>query len=277
MPTSRSLRVNRPEAGASLLEFLSRRLGLSHKQAKRLLDARSVFVNRRRVWMARHALEAGDVVEVPDVPPARRAAATIPVLFEDEHCLVVDKPPGLTSAGPGSVEEQLRRRHGSEATAVHRLDRDTSGCNLFARSAAARERLVALFGGHDLQKVYRAIALGRVPEDLHLLRSAVDNLEAVTRIRLLRAGAAASYLEAMPETGRTHQIRIHLQKAGHPLAGDRVYATREVDADVLRALPRQMLHAWRLRWVHPFTGATIGVEAPLPADFREALRALRLA
>lgn len=271
-----SFRVNRSEQGLTLLDYLAARLSLSRKQAKHLLDDRAVFVNRRRVWMARHPLQAGDVVEAPGQRAPAARSADVRVLYADDHLLVADKPAGITTNGPGGLEELLARGPAPGALAVHRLDRDTTGCNLFARSEAARQKMVALFESHGMEKAYRAIAVGRLSEARTRVESPVDHLEAVTHLRVLKALDAATYLEARPETGRTHQIRVHLKELHHPLAGDRVYLTRELTTDVLRQLPRQMLHAARLTWTCPWTGRDMRVEAPLPRDFRDALRALRL-
>lgn len=276
MASLASHRVNRAENGWSLLDFLAARLGISRKQAKRLLDERVVFVNRRRVWMARHPLQAGDVVETPASARPAKPPAAVALLYEDEHALVVNKPAGVTSNGPGGLEERLQRQGTAGAVAVHRLDRDTTGCNLFAKSSGDRERLVRLFEEREVRKTYRAIAVGRISEHRTRVDEPVDNLEAVTHLRILRATDAATYVEARPETGRTHQIRMHLKAIGHPLAGDRVYLTRELADDALRQAPRQMLHASRITWTCPWSGRAVNVEAPLPPDFRDVLRALRL-
>jgi len=271
-----SFQVNRAEQGLTLVEYLAARLSISRKQAKRLLDERSVFVNHRRVWMARHPLDSGDIVEAPGQRPKAPPRPELSILYADEHVLVADKPVGLTSVGPGGLEEMVGRGPAPGALAVHRLDRDTSGCNIFARTEDGRARFVQLFEEHQVEKTYRAIAVGRISESRQRVEEPVDNLEAVTHLRILKAMDKATYLEARPETGRTHQIRVHLKAIGHPLAGDRVYLTRELENDALRHMPRQMLHAWQLKWTCPWTGQALKVEAPLPRDFREALRALRL-
>ncbi len=250
------------------------RLGISRKQAKRLLDERRVFVNRRRVWIAHHNVRSGDEIEVAQ--PAARAPDALRILYEDPSCIVVDKPAGLDSVGPDSAESRLRALR-PEIQPVHRLDRDTSGCLIFARSDAARTSLEKQFEERSVEKVYQAIAAGPFPDTLKRVEKPVDGLTALTEFRLLRRTAVASLIEARPHTGRTHQIRAHLQAAGHPLAGDRAYATRAVKEDVLRHLPRHMLHAWRMSWRDPATGEHRKAQAALPADFREALVALKLA
>ncbi len=280
MPPSHLLIVRQPERGTTLQDFLARRLGVSRNQAKRLLDDRGVFVNRRRVWMARHELRTGDEVEVP--PPAAvesRAAARprpLRVLLEEDDYLVVDKPAGILSTGADSVEERLRSIH-PEILTVHRLDRDTTGCLLFARTPEMQAALEKEFEERRVEKTYLAIAIGLFPPHLTRVERPIGGLTALTEFKVLRRNPTASYIEAKPRTGRTHQIRAHLQYAGFPLAGDRAYLSRAVEDDWLRHAPRQMLHAWRLNWKHPVTGAIKRVQAPLPQDFRHALVALRLA
>jgi len=266
----------RPEQAGELIAVLSKAQGLSRRAAKRLLDERRVFVNGRRVWMARHALRPGDVVEVQ--PPGALAADTLAVLAEAEPYLIVDKPAGCTTNEDGrSVEARLRRRRNEDDwTAVHRLDRDTSGCLLFARTPEAARRLIPLFRERRVEKVYWAIVLGAFPASLRRIAAPIAGEPAVTRLRVLARGNGASLLEARIETGRTHQIRRHLWQVGHPVAGDRTYGTSRALDERSRALPRQMLHARRLAFTHPDTGRLVAAESPAPADFRAALRSYQL-
>jgi 23S rRNA pseudouridine1911/1915/1917 synthase len=281
MNTSAKWKIGRVEQGQPLLEVVTHHLGMSKKQAKRLLDARSVFVNHRRVWMARHPLQVGDEVEVvgfrPPSAPARPAAPPrLRILRETAAWLAVDKPAGLLTNGPDSLESLLRAQRQEPALeAVHRLDRDTTGCILFARHAQSRATLLALFEGHAVRKTYVAIVQGAFPSHLLRVDKRLDGLEAVTDFRVRDANARASLVEARPQTGRTHQLRLHVRAVGHPLAGDRTYATGELGNEALRRLPRQMLHAWRLAWTDA-AGEEIKIEAPWPADFQQALRSLGL-
>jgi 23S rRNA pseudouridine1911/1915/1917 synthase len=280
--TPRAFAVDRAAAGASLDAFLAAAAGVSRKQAKRWLDTRAVFVNGRRVWMAHHRLAADDRVELatPAAEPGPRAAgdaAPVAVLHEDPHYLVVDKPAGWLSNGPGSLEERLRRERPEPGlVAVHRLDRDTTGCFLFARSEEARRAAVEVFRRREVGKVYEAIVLGSFPRGVRTFAQPVDGQAASTEVTLLRAGPAASLVEVRIGTGRTHQIRVHLLGAGHPVAGDKAYGTSRALPAALRAVPRQMLHARRLRLVHPLGGPPVVAEAPRPHDFAETLHRLRL-
>lgn len=259
-----------------LIAFLSARLGASRRAAKRLLDERGVFVNGRRVWMARHRLRPGDDVRLQ--AGIRLIAERAPaVLLETSGALVVDKPAGrLSNEGDGSVEALMRTaRNEPGLRAVHRLDRDTTGCLWLARSEADWAAAVEAFRGLRVRKVYEAIVVGRYPRASDVLDQPVDGQTARTLVERLSANERASRLRLTLETGRTHQIRKHLLAAGHPVAGDRHYgASRALDRE-FRLLPRQMLHAFELEAVLA-DGTPLRARAPLPPDFRSALRVFGL-
>lgn len=274
---NRPLTVSAAEAGTPLDLFLARRLAISRKQAKRLLDERLVFVNRRRIWMARHPLEPEDCVEIPSLAAPTAGATAIPVLYRDADYLVAAKPAGLASNGDGSVEERLQRELRLPALeAVHRLDRDTTGCLWCSLNASARAIATALFKEKAVTKTYHAIAGGRVPAAGLTITDPIDGLPAVTHVKLLSGNPVASHVKILIETGRTHQIRKHMASVRHPVLGDRSYLTREIEEPRVRQVPRQMLHASGLAFPHPKTGQTIRVKAPLPADFKRVLRTLGL-
>ena len=266
------------DSGKTLQEFLAAHLGISKGKAKDLLDLRIVFVNGRRVWMAKHELKARDKIEVQLATTPTAVAQRMPkILFQDADLLVVDKPAGLLANGPGSVEELLRTKLAlPELEVVHRLDRDTSGCLLLAKNLAMRDKLVALFGQREVTKVYHAIAAGRVPDDIHEIRTPVEGEPALSRLERLDANPQASHLKVNIETGRTHQIRRHLLQIHHPVLGDKQYGGRFQPAGHQAEIPRQMLHSAVLVFPHPATGAQVRCVATLPADFRGCLRSLRL-
>jgi len=214
--------------------------------------------------------------------PRTRLSASIPILFRDARLVVVDKPAGVLSV-PELPE--LLARQGIEALPVHRLDRDVSGALILALDEQTRAALEALFRERAVQKTYWALAQGivrppqgawRFPilEDGPLARVSALGLKSETRYRTLEALPAASVLEIDLVTGRKNQIRLHAAHAGFPLAGERKYA-RGKDASVRFRSRRVALHAWRLEFAHPHTGATLKVESPLPADLRELLERTR--
>ena len=263
-----------------LLIILAACLSLSRRGAKNLLDERLVFVNGRRIWMAKHLLQLRDVVEVlPDALAVRaNAGAPIRLLLDDPLFLVADKPPRLLTTGEKSLEIRLRDQLGLPALrAVHRLDKDTSGCVLFAKNEATRQALVAQFEAGRVRKLYHALVAGNLPTPTMDIRLHVDHLPAVSHVRQVSAQSKAprcAHVTVAIETGRTHQIRIHLHHVGDPILGDRQYFSA-LSAD-FPEVPRQMLHASELRFVHPQSGKPVAAASPLPKDFRDWLRNLRL-
>ncbi|MBU0715837.1 MAG: RluA family pseudouridine synthase [Verrucomicrobia bacterium] len=272
------LKVRLSDHGANLLVFLAAHLQLSNHKAKALLDARRVFVNGQRIWMARHRLDPGDCVEIQeaDSPSGfthRPVVSREAVLYESSDYLIANKPAGILANGPKSLEFGLRRLLGKPAlTAVHRLDRDTSGCLLFAQNAEAETRIRPLFVQHRLRKMYHAIVSGFVPDPEQEITHPIDHRNARTLVRTLDANKRASHLWIELETGRTHQIRRHLVAIGHPLIGDQQYATRREVSPQERTIRRQMLHAYELAFRHPVTGKPVHAKAPLPDDFTACLR-----
>ncbi len=264
--------VSNEEKGITLLDFLSQRLGISRNAAKGLLNARHVFVNRKRIWMARHPLRARDVIEIVphDSRPTGRSIAT---LYEDDDYLVVNKPAATLSNGPRSLEERLQRQAQSNwPCCVHRLDKDTTGCLLLARHEDALEQAMQVFKRHDLNKVYRALVMGTVTPEEQTITSPIGAENAVSHVRVLDSNREASHVSVRIETGRTHQIRKHLAGLGHPVIGDRQYGSRSRHSEKLTNVGRQMLHAYGLQLKSPISGQLIRAKAPLPHDFRRTMR-----
>ncbi|MDA1259092.1 MAG: RluA family pseudouridine synthase [Planctomycetota bacterium] len=210
-------------------------------------------------------------------------AASVRLLYEDEHLLVADKPAGkLSVPAPGVEARSLLddlRAAGKHPLPVHRLDRETSGAILFARDPETRAALEEMFRTRSVDKTYWAMASGRFREPQGVYsyrmleergRSAVNprGQEAETRWRVLAAHSVATELEIELVTGRTNQIRVHCAHAGHPLIGERKYARGKASPLPLRSR-RVALHAWRLSFAHPRGGARVEVEAPLPEDLLE--------
>jgi len=272
----RLLKVAADGRSMELLAFLADGLKISRRRAKHLLDERRVYVNRRRVWMARHHLQPGDLVEVQSVAPEQ---PTFPpqLLFEDEDLVVVDKPAGLLAVGRESLESRMRaQRRYTALRAVHRLDADTSGCMILACNLQAAERLRTEFKRRRVTKRYRAIVIGRVRGLQRKLDWDLDGRSGTSYVKVIVRGEHASLVEVETHSGRLHQVRRHLALAGYPVAGDRVYATGSIALEALRALPRQMLHAEFIAFRHPTKGIPVECRAPLPTDFRSSLEVLGL-
>ncbi len=271
--------VTPSEQGQELIAFLAGKLDVSRRRAKELLDRRNVFINDRRVWMARHTLKAGDSVAafLDDTPTeSRPIPSPLRILFTDGRYLVADKPPGLLSNGPDSVESRLREQTAKPAIrAVHRLDRDTSGCLLFAETDDLFARMVEQFRAERIGKIYHALVAGTIATDT-VIEKPLDNLKAVTRLHVLDSNRLASHVQVKIETGRTHQIRKHLSMIRHPVLGDREYGTSGPQNEAYQGISRHMLHAARLEYPDPETGIPVRVESPLPGDIRAVMKRMEL-
>jgi 23S rRNA pseudouridine1911/1915/1917 synthase len=277
---------------------------LSRRRARDVIEKGQVTVAGQTV------LEPGLLVEPaaaitwdPNLKARSRVRSSLPLLHEDDDVLVVDKPAGLLAVptAPDAPDEdtalarvqayvaRLRPRR-PYVGVVHRLDRDTSGALAFALSPPARSGLRDLFRAHRMERRYAALVEGVPPTDEGQIDAPIYDVYEAGRRRLARPGEpahdartrwrvverfrAGALLEVELETGRQHQIRLHLAHLGLPIVGDPVYG-REARRRVSAA--RQMLHARHLAFVHPLTGVRVAAESPLPADFREALAALRRA
>jgi len=293
-------------AGMRLDQVLSRLLPeYSRSRLQNWVDAGSVLVDGK-TSESKAKLWGGERLRVtPRADPATAAYAAenfgLPIVFEDATLLVIDKPAGLV-VHPGSGNwsgtmlnallahapelEQVPR-----AGIVHRLDKDTSGLLVVAKTLTAQTDLVRQLQARSVSREYLALAAGHVKADgevdapigrhpVQRTRMAVvpGGKPARTHYRVREAFADATLLECKLDTGRTHQIRVHLASIGHPLIGDPVYAKKRAAAPPpLNKFPRQALHAARLAFVHPVSGREVSFEAPLPADFDTLLQVLRTA
>ena len=283
-----SLTVNKPDPKV-LQDFLALKFSLSRRTAKAMIDGRSVWVNRKCVWIARFALRTGDLVEIPSLvvkgarkqsggEDARRETKDVRhvrVLWSNESYLVCDKPAGVVSCDdPKSVETILRKQEKIPTLeAVHRLDRDTTGCLMFAKNHAAFLAAVEVFKTHKVSKVYHAVATGSFKYAHQVIDSPIDGQPAVSKVTREGASADASFLRIRIETGRTNQIRKHLASVRAPIVGDRVFGLKSARDPRLMRVPRQMLHASTLTLPDPLSPHDeISVHSPLPADFRATLK-----
>lgn len=284
-----SLAVNKPDPKI-LQDFLAVRFSLSRRMAKAMIDGRNVWVNRKCVWIARFELRTGDLVEIPSqvVKGAQRTSGKQPsgvaqvpakrhvrVLWSNDSYLICDKPAGLVSCDdPKSVETILREQEKIPTLeAVHRLDRDTTGCLMFAKNHAAYLAAVEVFKTHKVSKTYHAVVVGNFRFAHQLVDTPLDGQLAVSKVTREAAGPEASFLRVRIETGRTNQIRRHLASIRFPVVGDRVFGLKSARDPRLMQVPRQMLHASTLSLPDPFDlHAEITAHSPLPADFRSCLK-----
>ncbi len=301
------------EVTERLDRFLADQLQLSRTQAARLVAEKAVSVSGR-VARASRTMIRGDVVEVtfPEHLPARQIVPNhiaLNVVFEDEHLAVIDKPAGLVvHPAPGHWDDTLVNALVARGTTlaggaegrpgiVHRLDRDTSGLIIVAKNDLTQRRLGAMIAARRVSRVYAAMVwghldedivtidapLGRHPNDRKRMAIVADGRSARTdAFRIVRLGSV-SLVRLELHTGRTHQIRVHLESIGHPIVGDPVYAgggskrisgSERLGARRLEGLaPRQALHAALLAFRHPITGDPLRVASPWPEDLWPLLTA----
>ena len=297
-----------------LMRHLADRPDITRARIQRWIGEGMVTINGAAAGKPSSRVLAGDTVELEiPPPPARREVIPqempLSVLFEDEHLLALDKPPGIVvhptkGHRDGTVLNALTWiardwGEGRQPGLVNRLDRGTSGVMLVAKTPAIHAALARSLRRRDAGKEYLAAVYGATPSplgriELRILRDPEDGKrrttsksegkESVTLYERMAEGGGLSLLRCRLLTGRTHQIRVHLKSQGWPIVGDPLYgeprwkgiADAEA-AEACRDFPRQALHAWRLSFVHPATGAPLEIVAPVPEDLRSLFAAAGLA
>jgi len=289
------------KAGFRLDKFVSENCpGLSRSQAQKLIDEGNVLVNGT-VEKSSHKTEAGEKIEITVPPPAPTGllpeAIPVKIIYEDDDLLVIDKPAGLTvHPAPGHPSHTLVNavlshlneiEDDGEVTRpgiVHRLDKDTSGVMLVAKNNVALANLADQFKARTVKKTYITLVKGILRPDKGVIdapigRDSGDRKKmavtgesrgraARTNYRVIRYVGKNTLLEIMPETGRTHQIRVHLAAIGYPVFGDITYGKKSA------FLNRQFLHAQKIGFNLPATGKWVEFESPLPEDLEQALKEL---
>ena len=280
--------------GGRLDHFLAERLpAFSRARLQALIRSEHITLNGAPTRPGAK-LRAGDVVHVvtPPAVPTEVAAQDIPlaVLFEDDDLIVIDKPAGLVvhpaAGNPDGTLVNALLHHCDELSGiggverpgiVHRLDKETSGCLVVAKSDEAHRSLVEQFAEREVTKIYLALAAGRFRWKSGECKEAIGRHRANrqkmgvdergkpahTVWKVLSELDCGTLVECTLHTGRTHQIRVHLKHIGHPVLGDEIYGKRGT-------FTRQMLHAWKLGFTHPRTGERLNFQSPIPPDFREA-------
>ena len=284
---------------------------LTRSRLQRMIDESAVKVNGE-VVPARFSVRPGDVVEVTiakaETATLKATRIKLDVLYEDKDLLVVNKPAGLvTHPGAGHHDDTLANAllyhcgkslkpiQGSlRPGIVHRLDKDTTGCLVAAKTEAAFIALQAMIGAREVTRLYLALVWGDLIEDEGTIDASMgrgddrkkivlkpSGKRAVTHFKVRARFGLATELECKLETGRTHQIRVHLNSIKHAVVGDLTYGRLpgHLPAELMAALPtvlkRQALHAWKLQFKHPISGKAIKIQAPEPADFIAARKLLR--
>lgn len=304
-PAVQRVLIGEDSAGQRIDNYLMRVCkGVPKSHVYRILRSGEVRVNGGRVTQT-YRLAEGDEVRIPPVRVAQRersaavpAGAPLPVVYEDDALLVIDKPAGRAVHGGSGVSygviEQLRAQRPQERMLelAHRLDRETSGLLMVAKKRSALKALHAMQRESAIEKRYVTLVSGawrnrlqhvKLPLFKYLdangerrVRVAEEGKPAHSIVRLLRSFEAFSLLEVELKTGRTHQIRVHLTHLGFPLAGDDKYGDFALNKALMgEGLKRMFLHAARLRFAHPLTGEALDLESALPQDLASFLEYLK--
>lgn len=281
---------------------------LSRARVQALIEAKFVSSSGKPVTDASRKVRSGEVfsVELPETEPAKPVAQKmhLKIVFEDKDVIVIDKPAGMVvHPAPGNRDKTLvnallahcgKSLSGIGGVArpgiVHRLDKDTSGLMVVAKNDMAHQGLAAQFADRSLSRTYQALVhgvptpragtvdapIGRHARDRKKMAVTAKGREAVTHYKVVESfGTLASLVECSLETGRTHQIRVHLAHIKHPVVGDPVYGLRGATKKGIPDFPRQALHAVALRFLHPRSGKAMRFTSDLPGDMLRAIENLR--
>lgn len=278
-------RVSKQEDQLKLLDFVALRLGGSKKQWKQLIETNHCLINQKMERFASFHVSVGDEIHFDDLSYPKPSFQPKNVLFEDPYLLVYNKPPGIITDQKGILS--LLKLQGSFFL-THRLDKDTSGALILAKSSSLEEKMRSAFHQRLIKKEYLALVDGTPKSKEGIIENALGKIGsfagqtlygkvtqggkcAKTIWKLSKGSKKGSVLHCYPETGRTHQIRVHLSEMGHPILGDYQYG--KTFKSPLRPT-RHMLHAYRLSFLHPMTGVLLKIQAPIPKDFQEVMKQL---
>lgn len=302
--TSQRFQVPAASANRRLDSIVADLSGISRSHAKLLIERQHALIDSAPRKPA-YPVRGGETIEIWPLPAqptvAEPEAIPLDVLYEDDHLAAIDKPSGMVvHPAPGRWRGTLvnallsywgwdAQRDSVRPGIVHRLDKDTSGVILVAKTREALNALAAQFKAREVKKTYHAVAVGRMPESEGVIALPVGrhphdrkkmsvharkSRPAESRYNVLRFRHGATLVELHPRTGRTHQLRLHLAAIQHPILGDEVYGSRRREQGLppaFRAFSRQALHAQAIEFRHPATGKEVTVRAPYPDDFAKLL------
>jgi len=310
-----SFQVSKKDQGRRLDQFLSKtNLNLSRSQAKNLIEQHHIFLNQKPTKPSAH-IKAGDTVSgtLPEPTPLSLKPEPLPVtiLYEDSSIIVIDKPSGMVVhpayGNPSGTLVNALLYHCKDLVGingvlrpgiVHRLDKDTSGVMVVAKDDEAFHQLIKQFKNRTVEKTYLAIVYGRFGQDEGLIDSAIGRhpserkrmstrtrkgRTAITLWKKIEEFDSSTLLKIFPQTGRTHQIRVHLSSIGHPILGDPLYGRKgrpgaihdPILKECVKRMNRQALHSQRLEFIHPRTGERVQFVSSIPQDMENVLEWLR--
>jgi len=307
--TNKTIVAGKDEAGKRVDVFLSEKENITRSFAQKLIENEDILVNGKGV-AKNYKIRNSDEIEIKYPAPVSLEAVpqNIPleIIYEDEHLAVVNKPKGMVvhpAAGnyEGTLVNALLYHMGGSLSGingvlrpgiVHRIDKDTSGALVVAKNDIAHNGLAAQIKEHSFDRIYHAVLLGnlrdeegtidapigRNPKDRKKMAVVFGGRRAVTHYRVLERFNGACYVELKLETGRTHQIRVHMASIGHPVLGDEVYGgtkTKAVPQSVIKEAQGQCLFAKTIGFTHPISGKRLYFELPLPEYFTNILTKLR--
>ena len=262
-----------------LLSFLQEKLGskLSNRQIKQFIDAGRLRLNGKLERFSSKKIAVGDQIDL-DLSPFAKKKMEVHLLYEDDHLLIIDKPPGLV-VDQKKIETFLKRK----IHLVHRLDKETSGVLILAKTGDAKRKMEKLFFERKVTKKYLAVVKGKLRKKEGMIENHLGKIKtyqgqslwgsvmfskgesAITKWKVIGQGSCTTLIECTPKTGRTHQIRVHLYEMGYPIVGDKQYG-REVACKIRS--DRHLLHAQAVAFIHPFLEKKISIKCLPPADFQ---------
>lgn len=245
-----------------LVDFIADTLKISKNKAKEIVDQKRVFVNNKPVWIASHILKPSDVIEIA---PPKEKYGQYQIVYEDENFIVIDKGPGLiVTDSNNSLENILRSKYGPNIKAVHRIDKDTTGLVIFAKSMDIFNQMKEKW--ESVEKTYFCISLNEAGFKVKEISYPIGNKPALSTVILVSKNNGLSLFKVRTFTGRKHQIRIHLSKIGFPILGDYVYGPKRNNFRV----SRQMLHAYKIHF--SFQSKSLTLVSPLPEDMKRLIK-----
>ncbi len=278
-------KINIPKRIFTVIEELAERrldyvlsffTDLSRKEAKKIVENGLVLVNNKLITFPSKKIKKGDKIIILEAE--EELAAEPEIIYEDEHIIVVNKPSGLLtekiSSEKGTALSEILKNKGRIVYPVHRLDCETSGVIIFAKTGSAKQFLIDEFRNRRLNKTYIGIVEGIIHRQMGILKGELRRIKeyAETHYEVLQVLKSATLLKLMPRTGRTHQLRLQLAQIGHPIIGDKKYYNIKRTKIFFK---RQALHSYRINFIHPETKRWVAFSAPIPDDLKRLIEDLR--